>query len=71
MAPASVNLALILSDPRSPVDRGGTLAFTRSFFADNTPLQLAAQTPALTGDVASGYRGSVVIGVKGRDGAPT
>lgn len=70
MAPASVNLALILSDPRSPVDRGGTLAFTRSFFADNTPLQLAAQTPALeAGGV--GYRGQVVIGVERRDGAPT
>jgi protocatechuate 3,4-dioxygenase beta subunit len=48
----------------SPLSRDG-------IFADNTPLQLAAQTPALTGDVASGYRGSVVIGVKGRDGAPT
>jgi hypothetical protein len=32
-------------------------------------LQLAAQTPALTGDVATGYRGGVVIGVKGSDSA--
>jgi hypothetical protein len=48
----------------SPLSRDG-------IFADNTPLQLAAQTPALTGDVATGYRGGVVIGIKGRDGAPT
>lgn len=48
----------------SPLARDG-------IFADNTPLQLAAQTPALTGDVVSGYRGSVVIGINGRDGAPT
>jgi hypothetical protein len=48
---------------RSPLARDG-------IFADNTPKQLAAQTPALRGDVASGYRGGVVIGLKGRDGAP-
>lgn len=42
----------------SPLGRDG-------IFADNTPLQLAAQTPALTGDVAGGYRGRVVIGLKG------
>jgi protocatechuate 3,4-dioxygenase beta subunit len=42
----------------SPLSRDG-------IFADNTPRQLAAQTPELTGDGASGYRGRVVIGIKG------
>ena len=43
---------------RSPLARDG-------IFADNTAKQLAAQTPALTGTVAGGYRGGVVIGIKG------
>jgi protocatechuate 3,4-dioxygenase beta subunit len=34
-------------------------------FANNTPRQLAAQTPELTGDPTAGYRGQVVIGLKG------
>ncbi len=42
----------------SPLIRDG-------IFADNTPRQLAAQTPALQGDPARGYRGKVVIGLKG------
>jgi len=41
----------------SPLSRDG-------IFANNTPVQLAAQTPELTGDPAKGYRGRVVIGVK-------
>jgi protocatechuate 3,4-dioxygenase beta subunit len=48
---------------RSPLKADG-------IFANNTPKQLAAQTPELSGDVASGYRGGVVIGLKGRDSAP-
>lgn len=32
-------------------------------FANNTPAQLAAQTPELAGSPAEGYRGSVVIGL--------
>lgn len=43
---------------RSPLSQDG-------IFANNTPNQLAAQTPALTGDVAGGYRGGVVIALKG------
>lgn len=42
----------------SPLSRDG-------IFGNNTPRQLAAQTPALTGDVERGYSGAVVIGVKG------
>jgi protocatechuate 3,4-dioxygenase beta subunit len=42
----------------SPLGRDG-------IFANNTPRQLAAQTPELTGDPTAGYRGSVVIGLKG------
>lgn len=45
----------------SPLSRDG-------IFADNTPRQLAAQTPALTGDPATGYRGRVVIGLNGGAG---
>jgi len=45
----------------SPLDRDG-------IFANNTPLQLAAQTPAVTGDVASGFRGTVRIGLAGHGG---
>ena len=43
---------------RSPLARDG-------IFANNTPKQLAAQTPELSPDGAGGYRGSVVIGFKG------
>jgi protocatechuate 3,4-dioxygenase beta subunit len=42
----------------SPLSRDG-------IFANNTPLQLAAQTPALEGDISGGYRGTVVVGLKG------
>jgi protocatechuate 3,4-dioxygenase beta subunit len=42
---------------RSPLSRDG-------IFADNTPGQLAAQTPSLAGDPSGGYRGEVVIGLK-------
>lgn len=49
---------------RSPLARDG-------IFANNTPKQLAAQTPSLTGDVVGGYRGGVVIGIKGEEVAPT
>jgi protocatechuate 3,4-dioxygenase beta subunit len=42
---------------RSPLQRDG-------IFADNTPKQLAAQTPELAGDPSSGYRGTVTIGLK-------
>jgi hypothetical protein len=38
-------------------------------FADNSPRQLAAQTLSLAGDPAGGYRGNVVIGIKGSDSA--
>lgn len=55
------------SDPRY---RGSLENFAASpldkdmIFADNTPKQLAAQTLALSGDPASGYRGAVTIGIK-------
>lgn len=42
----------------SPLSRDG-------IFANNTPRQLAAQRPVIEGDVAGGYRGRVVIGLKG------
>ncbi|HET6322856.1 MAG TPA: hypothetical protein VFF87_12450 [Hyphomicrobium sp.] len=42
----------------SPLARDG-------IFADNTPKQLAAQTPELSPDGSGGYRGTVVIGLKG------
>jgi protocatechuate 3,4-dioxygenase beta subunit len=42
---------------RSPLSRDG-------IFADNSPGQLAAQTPSLEGDPAEGYRGEVLIGLK-------
>lgn len=45
----------------SPLARDG-------IFANNTPRQLAAQTPELAGDVVAGYRGRVVIGLKGLSG---
>ena len=32
-------------------------------FADNTPEQIAAQTPKITGDNASGFKGSVTVGI--------
>lgn len=51
-APSIANFAV------SPLSRDG-------IFANNTPRQLAAQTPVLEGDVAGGYRGAVVIGLKG------
>jgi protocatechuate 3,4-dioxygenase beta subunit len=41
----------------SPLPRDG-------IFADNTPRQLAAQTPSLAGDPSGGYRGRVLIGLK-------
>lgn len=41
----------------SPLGRDG-------IFANNTPRQLAAQTPNLTGSPGAGYRGQVVIGLK-------
>jgi protocatechuate 3,4-dioxygenase beta subunit len=34
-------------------------------FADNTPEQVAAQTIAVTGDAAAGFRGSVTVGIAG------
>lgn len=37
-------------------------------FANNTPRQLAAQTPVLEADGAGGYRGKVVIGLKSSAG---
>jgi protocatechuate 3,4-dioxygenase beta subunit len=42
---------------RSTIARDG-------IFANNTPKQIAAQTPALTGTIAGGFRGGVVIGIK-------
>jgi protocatechuate 3,4-dioxygenase beta subunit len=51
--------------------RGSVAAFARTslerdgIFADNTPKQLAAQTLALSGDPAGGYRGTITIGLKG------
>ena len=32
-------------------------------FADNTPEQIAAQTPKITGDAESGFKGAVTVGV--------
>ena len=32
-------------------------------FADNTPEQIAAQTPKITGDNASGFKGAVTVGI--------
>jgi len=32
-------------------------------FGDNTAAQIAQQTPALTGSVAAGYTGTILIGV--------
>lgn len=43
----------------SPLDRDG-------IFANNTPRQLAAQRPVVDGDPARGYRGRVVVGLKGK-----
>jgi protocatechuate 3,4-dioxygenase beta subunit len=34
-------------------------------FADNTPEQVAAQTIAVTGDAAAGFKGSVTVGIAG------
>jgi protocatechuate 3,4-dioxygenase beta subunit len=34
-------------------------------FADNTPEQIAAQTIAVTGDAASGFKGAVTVGIAG------
>jgi hypothetical protein len=48
--------ASVASFARSPLQRDG-------IFADNTPKQLAAQTPELTGDPGSGYRGMVTVGL--------
>jgi protocatechuate 3,4-dioxygenase beta subunit len=51
--------------------RDSVAAFARTslerdgIFAGNTPKQLAAQTLALSGDPAGGYRGTVTIGLKG------
>ena len=42
---------------RSPLARDG-------IFADNTPKQLAALTPALSGSLAAGYSGRGIIGIK-------
>ncbi len=47
----------------SPLARDG-------IFANNTPRQLAAQTPELSGDASAGYRGRVVIGLKGAASRP-
>jgi len=43
----------------SPLARDG-------IFANNTPNQLAAQTPEISPDGAGGFRGRVVVGLKGR-----
>ena len=42
---------------RSTIARDG-------IFANNTPKQIAAQTPTLTGTIAGGYRGGIVVGIK-------
>jgi protocatechuate 3,4-dioxygenase beta subunit len=41
----------------------GVSLATDGIFADNTAAQLAAQTPSLSGDVSSGFTGSITIGV--------